>query len=74
MDRVWSENTWNTFREKEDEIKKLDNKLMLYKEETDMEIEKFKTKTEEQSSKIFNDLTKQVCYYYSILRDKLKFL
>ena len=47
---------------------------MLYKEETDMEIEKFKTKTEEQSSKIFNDLTKQVCYYYSILRDKLKFL
>ena len=37
---------------------------MLYKEETDMEIEKFKTKTEEQSSKIFNDLTKQVCYRF----------
>ena len=64
MDGVWSENTWNTFREKEDEIKKLDSKLILYKEETDMEIEKFKTKTEEQSSKIFSDLTKQVCYRF----------
>ena len=47
-------------REKDDELNKLNRITMQYKEETDREIEKFKTKTEAESNKIFDDLNKQV--------------